>query len=87
MYSRFATSHLYSVFFLLIVASAAAEATGSEETAADYSAMESFGPNEDQQVHITFELWQTSNRSIGKAQFRDLCCRNRSVRAELDACV
>jgi hypothetical protein len=44
------------VFFLLIVASAAAEATGSEETAADCSAMESFGPNDDQQVYITFNL-------------------------------
>jgi len=41
---------------LLIIASTAAEATGSEETAADYSALESFGPSDDQQVWIVFEL-------------------------------
>jgi hypothetical protein len=46
----------WSVVCLLIKASTAAEATGSEETAADYSALESFGPSDDQQVWIVFKL-------------------------------
>lgn len=45
-----------SIVCLLIIASTAAEATGSEETAADYSALESFGPSDDQQVWIIFKL-------------------------------
>lgn len=55
-----------SGFFLLIAASAA-EAMGQEETAADYSAMESFGTNDDQQVHITFKLQHTGCHCVGKA--------------------
>jgi hypothetical protein len=43
----------FFVFIPLIVASAPAEATGSEETAADYSALDSFGPSDDQQVQQT----------------------------------
>ena len=46
----------WSIVCLLIIVSTAAEATGSEETAGDYSALESFGPSDDQQVRIVFEL-------------------------------
>ncbi|PNF40084.1 hypothetical protein B7P43_G11521 [Cryptotermes secundus] len=48
-------------------ASAPAEATGSEETAADYSALESFGPSDDQQEELEDEeeVW---NGDIGSAE-------------------
>lgn len=48
-------------------ASAPAEATGSEETAADYSALESFGPSDDQQEELEDEeeVW---NGDVGSAE-------------------
>lgn len=47
--------------------STAAEATGSEETAGDYSALESFGPSDDQQDELEDEeeVW---NGDVGCAE-------------------